>query len=148
MRNWEQVLTVPPATSDWTVTQIFSKQNWKNEKKIRQITTGKKREKIENKTANISNYQNTKSASNTTATIFIKADFLNIAEYFVGTFTAKKNTVLEKKITANLLPNITTFRFCRWDLDLDESVNNSSNKSWYQVSKIKEFIFIIKLSKI
>jgi hypothetical protein len=61
MRNWEQVLTVPPATSDWTVTQISL--NKKNEKKssnhnrkkqktknIRQITTGKNR----NKTANIS----------------------------------------------------------------------------------------------
>jgi hypothetical protein len=34
------------------------------------------REKNRNKTANISNYQNTKSASNTTATISIKADFL------------------------------------------------------------------------
>ena len=144
MRNWEQVLTVPPATSDWTVTQIFSKQNWKKnitKKKIRQITRRKKTEKNRNKTANISNFKILKSASNTTATISIKADFFwTLLNILLEHPLLKKNTVLEKKIKATYCQILTLF--CRWDLDLDESVNNSSNKSWYQVSKKKKNLYL------
>ena len=97
MRNWEQVLTVPPATSDWTVTQISlnkknekKSSNYKKKNKKRKIFVKSQQEKIETKLPISATIKNTKSASNTTATIFIKADFLNIAKYFVGTFTAKK----------------------------------------------------------
>jgi len=47
MRNWEQVLTVPPATSDWTVTQISQNKTEKNitKKKFVKSQEGKKEKK-------------------------------------------------------------------------------------------------------
>jgi hypothetical protein len=117
MRNWEQVLTVPPATSDWTVTQISlnkknekKSSNYKRKNKKRRIFVKSQEEKIETKLPIYQQHQNTKSAFNTTATIFIKADFLNAAEYFVD-LTLLKKYCLRKKIKATYCQILT--RFCR-----------------------------------